>query len=62
MICTDCKANKHGECRGGTWCACQHRVPPVPLPQEEPKAAEPAVRTSMLSRYVRRPFRTHGGQ
>lgn len=24
MICTDCRERRHGECRGGTWCDCQH--------------------------------------
>lgn len=32
MICCSCCDGKHGECRGGTWCDCQHAtgraVPP----------------------------------
>jgi hypothetical protein len=25
MICEACRERRHGECRGGTWCDCQHR-------------------------------------
>lgn len=25
MICKVCRENHHGDCRGGTWCDCQHR-------------------------------------
>lgn len=31
MICPACRNKQHTECRGGTWCACQHR-PQVPEP------------------------------
>lgn len=24
MICTSCRKQNHGDCRGGTWCDCQH--------------------------------------
>ncbi|MEV4468299.1 MULTISPECIES: hypothetical protein [Nonomuraea] len=26
MICDSCKDKRHGDCRGGSWCDCQHRV------------------------------------
>ncbi|MFG2073405.1 hypothetical protein [Nonomuraea maritima] len=25
MICERCKDKRHEECRGGSWCDCQHR-------------------------------------
>lgn len=25
MICPDCKSQLHEKCKGGTYCACQHR-------------------------------------
>lgn len=25
MICLSCVEQKHGGCKGGTWCDCQHR-------------------------------------
>jgi hypothetical protein len=27
MICEACRERRHGECRGGTWCDCQHKPP-----------------------------------
>jgi hypothetical protein len=27
MICEACRERLHGECRGGTWCDCQHKPP-----------------------------------
>jgi hypothetical protein len=27
MICDACRERLHGECRGGTWCDCQHKPP-----------------------------------
>ena len=27
MICEACRDRRHGECRGGTWCDCQHKPP-----------------------------------
>ncbi|MDF5757878.1 hypothetical protein [Spongiactinospora sp. TRM90649] len=35
MICDKCKDRRHDECRGGSWCDCQH--------QERPRPAEPPV-------------------
>ncbi|MER6828647.1 hypothetical protein [Streptosporangium sp. NPDC000563] len=32
MICEDCKERRHDECRGGSWCDCQHQ--PVHEPRE----------------------------
>lgn len=25
MICDACKDHRHQDCRGGSWCDCQHR-------------------------------------
>lgn len=25
MICEACRDRRHGDCRGGTWCDCQHK-------------------------------------
>jgi hypothetical protein len=30
MVCPDCRAQKHTECPGGTWCDCQHKQPAQP--------------------------------
>jgi len=27
MICRACRDRRHAECRGGSWCDCQHKVP-----------------------------------
>ncbi|MER7131168.1 hypothetical protein [Streptosporangium saharense] len=27
MICDKCKERRHDECRGGSWCDCQHHRP-----------------------------------
>jgi len=27
MVCPSCRAQRHDECRGGTWCDCQHQPP-----------------------------------
>lgn len=39
MICHDCRRDLHDRCRGGSWCTCQHRPTPQPLPQppQEPE-------------------------
>ncbi|QKW37496.1 hypothetical protein HUT06_28695 [Actinomadura sp. NAK00032] len=29
MICQSCRERRHEECRGGSWCDCQHRPPPA---------------------------------
>lgn len=37
MICLSCRERVHENCRGLTWCDCQHRVPEMeapPLPPE----------------------------
>lgn len=37
MICRHCRDHNHQECRGGTWCDCQHRQSPAtPTPQPHP--------------------------
>lgn len=27
MICEACRERRHRDCRGGTWCDCQHKPP-----------------------------------
>jgi hypothetical protein len=27
MICEACREHRHEECRGGSWCDCQHKPP-----------------------------------
>jgi hypothetical protein len=39
MICEACRERRHRECRGGTWCDCQHK-PPTGEAAEE-RSAEP---------------------
>ncbi|QXJ20527.1 hypothetical protein AGRA3207_001256 [Actinomadura graeca] len=40
MICSSCRERHHGECRGGSWCDCQHHAAPgAPAPAEGPPAA-----------------------
>ncbi|MET8338033.1 hypothetical protein ABZV14_10755 [Streptosporangium canum] len=34
MICQQCKDRRHEECRGGSWCDCQHQD--VQRPRESP--------------------------
>ncbi|MDN3355163.1 hypothetical protein [Actinomadura sp. DC4] len=34
MICEACRDRRHGDCRGGTWCDCQHRPPECEDPPE----------------------------
>ncbi|MEU6037440.1 hypothetical protein ABZ801_18735 [Actinomadura sp. NPDC047616] len=29
MICAACREHRHGECRGGSWCDCQHLAAPA---------------------------------
>jgi hypothetical protein len=40
MICEACRERRHGECRGGTWCDCQHK-PPATEPHDD-RIAGPA--------------------
>ena len=35
MVCPKCKEGTHGQCKGGTWCDCQHKVPVIPSKSEE---------------------------
>ncbi|MBB5964351.1 hypothetical protein [Planomonospora venezuelensis] len=35
MICQQCKDRRHEECRGGSWCDCQHQGA-EPEPRESP--------------------------
>ncbi|MER6947956.1 hypothetical protein ABT294_28360 [Nonomuraea sp. NPDC000554] len=30
MICESCKDKRHEDCRGGSWCDCQHQEPERP--------------------------------
>ncbi|MGH3381532.1 MAG: hypothetical protein ACRDP6_43065 [Actinoallomurus sp.] len=41
MICEACRERRHSECRGGTWCDCQHKPPATEPPTTEPPATEP---------------------
>jgi hypothetical protein len=42
MICKSCQERRHDDCRGGTWCDCQHQ-PPAEPDRAEDEQAEPAV-------------------
>ncbi|WP_326824097.1 hypothetical protein OHA77_34000 [Streptosporangium sp. NBC_01639] len=39
MICEQCKDRRHAECRGGSWCDCQHQeaVRPAESPLDWPR-------------------------
>ncbi|WUI02090.1 hypothetical protein OHR68_09870 [Spirillospora sp. NBC_00431] len=39
MICQHCRDRQHHECRGGTWCDCQHQPP---VGERDQAAAPPA--------------------
>ncbi|GAA1827327.1 hypothetical protein GCM10009735_73580 [Actinomadura chokoriensis] len=41
MICPPCRERRHEECRGGSWCDCQHRPPPA-TPEERRRAGRRA--------------------
>jgi hypothetical protein len=42
MICEACRDRRHGDCRGGTWCDCQHQpAENAPAPAEPAEPAEP---------------------
>jgi hypothetical protein len=46
MICESCRDRRHDECRGGSWCDCQHNPPPEPEDGEgtgEEERSEPRV-------------------
>lgn len=48
MICHDCRNGVHRDCRGGTWCPCQHRVEETSEAEEEP---EPTINyTDLIAR------------
>ncbi|WP_147312190.1 hypothetical protein [Thermomonospora umbrina] len=34
MICHACRDRRHGDCRGGSWCPCQHEARPATPEQE----------------------------
>ena len=40
MICEACRERRHGECRGGTWCDCQHK-PSTKEPAEQHAEGHP---------------------
>jgi hypothetical protein len=40
MICEACRERRHGDCRGGTWCDCQHKPPATEPPDDQ--IADPA--------------------
>ncbi|MFP3963298.1 hypothetical protein SMC26_13340 [Actinomadura fulvescens] len=40
MICQACRERHHDDCRGGSWCACQHRQgPATPERRDRPETA-----------------------
>jgi len=39
VICGACRQQRHIDCRGGTWCDCQHRTP-APTPPATGAAGE----------------------
>ncbi|MCP9978166.1 MULTISPECIES: hypothetical protein [Actinomadura] len=41
MICPSCREHRHEECRGGSWCDCQHRPEPA-TPGDERRDDGPA--------------------
>jgi len=47
MICQSCRDRHHKECRGGSWCDCQHQQAPATPGQRDERAenapAEPKV-------------------
>jgi len=41
VICAACREHRHGECRGGSWCDCQHlAVPATPERRRRDEAAD----------------------
>ncbi|NVI86759.1 hypothetical protein [Actinomadura sp. BRA 177] len=40
MICASCRERRHEECRGGSWCDCQH-LPPPATPEERRRSGRP---------------------
>ncbi|MGI8332162.1 hypothetical protein ACRYCC_19520 [Actinomadura scrupuli] len=36
MICTACRNRDHGQCRGGSWCDCQHQPASAPAGETVP--------------------------
>jgi len=34
MICAACRERHHEDCKGGTWCDCQHQPPVEPVEEE----------------------------
>ncbi|MFI7036446.1 hypothetical protein ACIBI0_07150 [Microbispora rosea] len=36
MICPACREHRHEECRGGSWCDCQHQEPSEMAHEAEP--------------------------
>ncbi|MEU8797534.1 hypothetical protein [Spirillospora sp. NPDC048819] len=36
MICRPCRERRHEECRGGSWCDCQHRPDTATPGRERP--------------------------
>jgi hypothetical protein len=44
MICEACRERRHGECRGGTWCDCQHKPPAGEAHGDQVADAEPGTK------------------
>ena len=43
MVCQSCKEKKHEECRGYTWCDCQHRTLDEVLAAADQLATDPSL-------------------
>ncbi|MER7545167.1 hypothetical protein ABTW95_19425 [Spirillospora sp. NPDC127506] len=41
MICPSCRERRHEECRGGSWCDCQH-LPPLATPEGRRRSGRPS--------------------
>ncbi|GAA2543352.1 bifunctional diaminohydroxyphosphoribosylaminopyrimidine deaminase/5-amino-6-(5-phosphoribosylamino)uracil reductase [Winogradskya consettensis] len=53
MICPACRELRHEDCRGGSWCDCQHRTGlamiPDHLADRYPRMASPTLRVNFIS-------------
>ncbi|WP_344907377.1 hypothetical protein [Actinomadura meridiana] len=38
MICQSCRERRHEECRGGSWCDCQHQRGPATRDERSPES------------------------
>ncbi|GAA3260293.1 hypothetical protein GCM10020216_100020 [Nonomuraea helvata] len=47
MICESCKEKRHEDCRGGSWCDCQHQTDARTEPDGAEAEAATEVETEM---------------